>query len=218
MAIFQSEGFTTNETISTIDLDTLSLMGIKPVDAKLLYSSILSTYNLSSTRPPPPSNDTQTVSLPPLSSCKFYFFPSFDTSDMQLRNRVEAMTDSFRRRYGKETIRDEGRGEEEKEIARLVDESACFVAFVTRGYMDKVMSGAETNQFEPRHYEFAYASVRRPRKMIAVVMEPELLDAGLWKGPVSARLGSNEFVDFSADDKLDKAVNKLGGCVLKCII
>ena len=93
----------------------------------------------------------------------------------------------------------------ESEITKGIDSAATFLVFVTKDYIEKVMSGSDSDKTEWCHYEFAYAGLQKPNKMIAIVMEPDLIDTKKWKGAVGARLGSKIFVDFSSDDKLESA-------------
>jgi len=94
----------------------------------------------------------------------------------------------------------------ESQITKGIDKAATFLVFVTKDYVEKVMSGGESEKTDWCHYEFVYAGQQKPHKMIPIVMEPEMLDNVKWKGPVGARLGGKIFDDFSSDDKLESCV------------
>lgn len=96
-------------------------------------------------------------------------------------------------------------GDIESQITSGVDASHTFISFVTRDYVDKVIAGSSSDRTDWCHYEFTYAGLQKPNKMIAVVMEPDMLTPSKWKGAVGARLGGKIFVDFSSDDKIDTA-------------
>ena len=100
-------------------------------------------------------------------------------------------------------------GNIDRQITEGIDQSAVFIAFITRDYVEKVLSGSDSDKTEWCHFEFTYGGLQRPNKMVAVVMEPEMLDTRKWKGVVGARLGAKLFVDFSSDDKLESSVVEL---------
>jgi hypothetical protein len=93
----------------------------------------------------------------------------------------------------------------ESQITQGIDHSATFLVFITKDYIEKVMTGSDSEKTDWCHYEFAYAGLQKPNKMIGIVMEPDLIDTKKWKGAVGARLGSKMFVDFSSDDRLESA-------------
>ena len=84
--------------------------------------------------------------------------------------------------------------------------SAVFVCFVTRTFVSQVLQGAEASHADLQQHAFCYAGAVKPRKMVAVVLEPGMLDASDWQGPVGARLGAQPAIDFTSEDKLPEAV------------
>lgn len=153
----------------------------------------------------------QLKKLPPLpKTLSFYFFAAHNWG-INNRNhlRVLSIVDVFRK-CGRDVWFDDEHlsGNIDSKICHGIDDSAAFVVFVTKDYLEKLMKGAETEQ-DWCYFEFTYASQRKPTKMIAVIMEEEMLDTSKWKGPISARLGTKLYVDFTSDDKLDSCVSEL---------
>jgi hypothetical protein len=93
----------------------------------------------------------------------------------------------------------------ESQITKGIDSAATFLVFVTKDYVEKIMSGSESDKTDWCHYEFIYAGLQKPNKMIAIVMEPDMIDTKRWKGAVGARLGTKIFVDYSSEEKLESA-------------
>jgi len=93
----------------------------------------------------------------------------------------------------------------EAQVTKGIDTSATFLAFITKDYVEKVMSGSDSDTTDWCHFEFAYAGLRKPNKLIAIVTDSEMLDTKKWKGAVGARLGTKIFVDFTSDEKLESA-------------
>ena len=66
-----------------------------------------------------------------------------------------------------------------------IDESVIVIVFVTQAYIDKVGSG---NKSDNCRKEFNYAARRKPDFVIAVPMEPGVLDPTKRSGPVGLLL------------------------------
>ena len=97
------------------------------------------------------------------------------------------------------------------EMTRGIDNSDVIVVFVTKAYIEKV---ASSNHSDNCKIEFNYAHTRKSNKMIAVPMEPKMLNPSEWHGPVGASLGGKLYeahfaLDFGQDDLFNAQVNKL---------
>jgi len=148
-------------------------------------------------------------SLPRLSgSSKFYFFASHNWGDGGGNHaRVKRIVDAFNR-VDKPVWFDNERlsGHIENQISQAIDESAVFVAFITKAYVEKVSQGASRSQADWCFAEINYASMTIRNKMIAVVMEPAMKNVSQWTGLVKSCLSSTLNVDFTSDDKLEACV------------
>jgi len=76
-----------------------------------------------------------------------------------------------------------------------IDNCKCVVVFITRKYMEKV---AGDDAGDTCQLAFKYAARKKGnKKMVPVVMEPELRDTNAWTGPVDFELSSKLYVDFA---------------------
>ena len=64
-----------------------------------------------------------------------------------------------------------------------IDETNLFLVFITRNYCDKVKQNANANDNCKREFMYAYQQ-KTPTKMLAVVMEHDMRNPVVWKGPV----------------------------------
>lgn len=92
-------------------------------------------------------------------------------------------------------------------MSRGIDGSEYFVAFLTRNYIDKVAGPVAKDNCKK---EFQYAELTKgAEKMIAVVMEPELLDPSTWNGPVGMNLAGKLYIDFTCDSRVETVASLL---------
>jgi len=93
------------------------------------------------------------------------------------------------------------------DIARGIDQSEVIVIFITQDYMDKV------NADEPNacRYEFTYAAQTKPKALIPVVRDEELLSTKNWKGVMGAQLMSSVdfYIDMTSEKKLKEELPNL---------
>ncbi|CAK9086071.1 Putative ankyrin repeat protein L93 [Durusdinium trenchii] len=109
---------------------------------------------------------------------------------------------------GKATWFDEDRLEANiaQQIAKGLEASRKVVVFITERYMDKLQSLSEDYCRE----EFlAACNISGTRNMIAVVMEPRMLDQRAWRGPLQLKMGTHLFLDFSTDEAMDANLPEL---------
>ena len=77
-----------------------------------------------------------------------------------------------------------------------IDDTQAVVVFVTKRYMDKLMTA--THIQDNCKKEFKYAVRRHTEaKMIPVIMEPEMKDSSKWSGPLVMELGGTLWVNLS---------------------
>lgn len=142
---------------------------------------------------------------------KTVFFASHNWGEQQnVHSRVRIIVSAFKE-AGLPVWFDDERltGNIDAQITRGIDETGVFVAFITKDYVEKVKNGADSARTDWCSVEFNYASNMKTDKMIAVVMEPEMLDQTKWRGPVGSRLGGSLFVDFTSNDKLESCLQLL---------
>jgi hypothetical protein len=100
-------------------------------------------------------------------------------------------------------------------MAEGIDNTKCFVVFITREYRDKV-NGIDMK--DNCKYEFTYAMNQMgSQNMIPVVMEPEMRETHKWKGELGAALGSMLYVDLSEDKDIEKKYDELYKRILNVI-
>ena len=93
------------------------------------------------------------------------------------------------------------------QIVNGIEKSRKVVVFVTSRYMTKLQT---ENGVDYCKSEFLTAANRLgPQNMIPVVMEPGMLDQGLWKGPLQFYIGSKLYIDFSTPQKLQDNMDSL---------
>ncbi|KAH9259558.1 hypothetical protein BASA81_001979 [Batrachochytrium salamandrivorans] len=154
--------------------------------------------------------------MPPLpSSILHCAFMSHNWGEDNVNHkRVQGIVNAFRTKGWPMWFDDERlTGQVDAQITNGMDESAVFVVFITKAYVEKVASGADKDKTDWCYFEFNYASTTMLRKMIAVVMDKEMLDQTKWKGLVGARLGNALYIDYTSEDKFESACNKLAKAI-----
>ena len=73
-----------------------------------------------------------------------------------------------------------------EQMANGIDNTKCFIAFLTKRYHDKVVFGPDTDNCRT---EFDYASTTVP--MIAVVLDASMRNPRDWKGNIGLTLKKN---------------------------
>ena len=78
-----------------------------------------------------------------------------------------------------------------------IDRATVVIVFITQRYCDKVGGSAQGDNCK---MEFSYACRRRGiSNMVAVVMEPRMLNPGNWSGGLGMALGGTLYVNMSED-------------------
>ena len=92
-------------------------------------------------------------------------------------------------------------------MAEGIDNTTCFIVFITREYRDKV-NGIDMK--DNCKYEFTYAMNQLgSQNMIPVIMEKEMRETNKWKGELGAALGSMLYVDLSEEKEIEKKYDEL---------
>ena len=92
-------------------------------------------------------------------------------------------------------------------MAEGIDNTTCFIVFITREYRDKV-NGIDMK--DNCKYEFTYAMNQLgSQNMIPVIMEKEMRETNKWKGELGAALGSMLYIDLSVDVEIEKKYDEL---------
>ena len=79
-------------------------------------------------------------------------------------------------------------------MANGIDNTKCFIAFLTKRYHDKVVFGPDTDNCRT---EFDHASTSVP--MVAVVLDASMRNNRDWKGNIGLSLRKNLYIDMSGD-------------------
>jgi len=122
--------------------------------------------------------------------------------------KVKNINESLKKR-GAKTWFDENKidGNIRYKMAEGIDNTKCFVVFITSEYRDKV-NGIDMK--DNCKYEFTYAMNQMgSQNMIPVVMEPEMRETHKWKGELGAALGSMLYIDLSEDKEIEKKYDEL---------
>ena len=95
-------------------------------------------------------------------------------------------------------------GDIAQQMADGIQGSGCVVCAITGRYMQKV---GGSNDKDNCKLEFGYsANTKGPSRMIALPMEPQVLDPKCWTGPVGLVLGSHlYFADLAFHIRSDPA-------------
>ena len=81
------------------------------------------------------------------------------------------------------------------QIANGIENTKCFIAFITEKYHNKVVHANDTDYCR---LEFNYAS-NKGIPMIAIVLESSMKDTGNWKGNVGLSLSTKMYVNMTGD-------------------
>jgi len=212
--LFVKEKIRDVKQLSKLDVSALKTMGVPMGDAVEIYDAVMRASNsklLEQSSHSSISLDADEVLMPDLPAGNTYFgFASHNWGSPEngFANhvRIAHLVDKLRASevplwFDHERLS----GTIDHEVTKGIDSSTTFLAFITKDYVEKVMSGSDSDKTDWCHFEFAYAGLQKPNKMIAIVMDSDMLDTKKWKGAVGARLGSKIFVDFTSDDKLESA-------------
>ena len=85
-------------------------------------------------------------------------------------------------------------GNVREKIANGIDNTKCFIAFLTKRYHDKVVFGPDADNCRT---EFDHASTSIP--MVAVVLDASMRNNREWKGNIGLTLKKNLYIDMSGD-------------------
>lgn len=112
--------------------------------------------------------------------------------------RVSRINDGLKK-IGYQTWFDEQslHGDLAQKISQGIEQTKGVIAFITQTYHDKVNS----EDFNYCNLEFGYASRKKGKSMIAVVMEERMCDANKWTGLVGLHLGGKKYIDMSGNLK-----------------
>ena len=81
-----------------------------------------------------------------------------------------------------------------EQMANGIENTKCFVAFITKRYHDKVVYGPDTDNCRT---EFDFASTRVP--IIPIVLEGSMKNPRDWKGNIGLTLAPKLYIDLSGD-------------------
>ena len=101
------------------------------------------------------------------------------------------------------------------QMAFGIENTKCFVAFITKNYHEKVVNGSQSDNCR---LEFNYASSTVP--LIAVVVDKSMKNTQNWKGNIGLSLKSKLYVDLSGNIENKKYLEqqlKLLGKELKAL-
>uniref|UniRef100_A0A7M5V3G2 TIR domain-containing protein n=1 Tax=Clytia hemisphaerica TaxID=252671 RepID=A0A7M5V3G2_9CNID len=85
-------------------------------------------------------------------------------------------------------------GNVREQMANGIENTQCFIAFITKRYHEKVVCGTDRDNCRA---EFDYASTKVPT--VAVLLDPSMENTNDWKGNVGLTLGTKLYIDLSGD-------------------
>ena len=136
-------------------------------------------------------------------------FLSHNWGEKQLNHeKVKHINDALKKR-GMQTWFDENKidGNIRYKMAEGIDNTKCFIVFITKEYRDKV-NGIDMK--DNCKYEFTYAMNQMgSQNMIPVIMEKEMRETNKWKGELGAALGNMLYVDLSVEVDIEKKYDEL---------
>ena len=145
---------------------------------------------------------------------KFDFFLSHTWQrDLENRNnheRVTTFANALKKRgYSVFIDEVEMHGNIFNRMANAIENSTVFLTFLSQGYIDRVLS----EDFNNCKYEFDIA-LPKNKKAMAVVMEVGKKSMPLnhvpnWPGKICGLVGSELFIDYTVDENLESAVEKV---------
>lgn len=136
-------------------------------------------------------------------------FLSHNWGEKQLNHEKVKKINVALKQRGMQTWFDENKidGNIRYKIAEGIDNTKCFIVFITREYRDKV-NGIDMK--DNCKYEFTYAMNQMgSQNMIPVVMEKEMRETNKWKGELGAALGNMLYVDLSVVGDIEKKYDEL---------
>jgi len=136
-------------------------------------------------------------------------FLSHNWGDKNINHGNVKKINEILRKKGLRTWFDENKidGNIRYKMAEGIDNTTCFIVFITREYRDKV-NGIDMK--DNCKYEFTYAMNQLgSQNMIPVIMEKEMREPNKWKGELGAALGSMLYVDLSVDVEIEKKYDEL---------
>jgi hypothetical protein len=136
-------------------------------------------------------------------------FLSHNWGDKNINHGNVKKINEILRKKGLRTWFDENKidGNIRYKMAEGIDNTTCFIVFITREYRDKV-NGIDMK--DNCKYEFTYAMNQLgSQNMIPVIMEKEMRETNKWKGELGAALGSMLYVDFSEKKEIEKKYDEL---------
>jgi len=136
-------------------------------------------------------------------------FLSHNWGERQLNHEKVKHINGALKNRGMQTWFDENKvnGNIRYKMAEGIDNTRCFIVFITREYRDKV-NGIDMK--DNCKYEFTYAMNQMgSQNMIPVIMEKEMRETNKWKGELGAALGNMLYVDFSEGKEMEKKYDEL---------
>jgi len=144
-------------------------------------------------------------------------FLSHNWGDKNINHENVKNINEILKKKGLKTWFDENKidGNIRYKMAEGIDNTTCFIVFITSEYRDKV-NGIDMK--DNCKYEFTYAMNQLgSQNMIPVIMEKEMRETNKWKGELGAALGSMLYVDFSVDVEIEKKYDELYKRIQKVI-
>ncbi|KAH9254039.1 hypothetical protein BASA81_007914 [Batrachochytrium salamandrivorans] len=215
----QKYGFDSLKKLASVEESDLTEAGITGFNKRTvlkLKASLNTPQPIVRAAQPTAFADFAAGSMPPLPlGINYYAFMSHNWGEHNVNHkRVQEIVNAFRTKGWPMWFDDERLTEQvDVQITNGMDESVAFVVFITKAYVGKVASGADKDRTDWCYFEFNYASTTMLRKMIAVVMDEEMLDHTEWKGPVGARLGNALYIDYTSEDKFESACSELAKAI-----
>lgn len=156
------------------------------------------------------SNQISGFQLKEILESKHDVFLSHDWGDKQLNHKRVAEVNRVLKSKGINTWFDEEQMANGTNLQIImpkgIDNSSCVLVFVTEAYMHKV--GGD-NQADNCLKEFSYASLRKPGKMLPIVMERTMQNPSQWQGPLGFNLGQSLYIGFTDDSMIDQIANEV---------
>ncbi|KAH9259560.1 hypothetical protein BASA81_001981 [Batrachochytrium salamandrivorans] len=204
----QEDGFDSMKKLARVEDSDLAEAGIENY-AKLAVLSLKASLN-------PSKPGFTTDSMPPLpSGINCYAFMAHNWGEGYMNHkRVQGIVNAFSTKGWPMWFDDERlTGHVGAQITKGIDASATFVVFITKVYVEKVANGTDKGIQDWCLFEFNYATLHKSNKMIAVVMEKEMLDQTEWKGIVGGTFGRVLYIDYTSEDKFASACNELAKAI-----
>ncbi|KAH9255555.1 hypothetical protein BASA81_006385 [Batrachochytrium salamandrivorans] len=214
----QKDGFDSLKKLAFVEESDLNKYGFNGFTKRAVLSlkaSLNAPQPIVRAAQPAASSGVVAGSMPPLPpGINYYAFMSHNWGEHNVNHkRVQGIVKEFRNKGWPMWFDDERlTGQVDAQITNGMDESVAFVVFITKAYVEKVKSGGKGTQ-DWCHFEFNYATLHKSKKMIAVVMEKEMLDLTEWKGPVGGTFGRVIYIDYTSEDKFEWACSELAKAI-----